>query len=160
MHHYGSGQRYGGQVGHYGGSNRHGGYYGGNHYRGNHYYGGHRHGGYYGGWYGGAYWGWPWYAAWPAYGWGLGYPYYGSYGYYGPYASYPAYEPAPTVYVEAAPAAGAMSAVPAPKVLWYYCNEPAGYYPYVQECNSPWVKVNPPPRSASAQAPAVTIPTP
>jgi hypothetical protein len=114
--------------------------------------GGHNHGGHYSRWHGGAYWAWPWIAAWPLYHWGFGYPYYGHYGYYGPYAAYPPYEPAPSVYVELDPAGGAPSAAPAPKVLWYYCNEPAGYYPYVQECNSPWVKVLPPPASSTAQA--------
>jgi hypothetical protein len=98
------------------------------------------------------YWGWPWYGAWPGYYWGAyGYPYYG---YYGAYASYPAYEPAPTVYVEPGTVGGAMAPAPAPapRVLWYYCNEPAGYYPYVQECNSPWMKVVPPPPSNTARA--------
>jgi hypothetical protein len=26
---------------------------------------------------------------------------------------------------------------------WYYCTEPAGYYPYVQQCSRPWVAVRP-----------------
>jgi hypothetical protein len=90
-------------------------------------------------WYWG--WGWPYYAGYPYY---SGYPYYGYYGYGG----YPVYEPEPTVYVEreqpASPVAEARD--PAP-TLWYYCTDPAGYYPYVQNCSVPWVKVVPPPRS-------------
>ena len=30
----------------------------------------------------------------------------------------------------------------APQV-WYYCPEPAGYYPYVQNCTQAWVSVDP-----------------
>ncbi len=26
---------------------------------------------------------------------------------------------------------------------WYYCTEPAGYYPYVQQCARPWIAVQP-----------------
>lgn len=26
---------------------------------------------------------------------------------------------------------------------WYYCTQPAGYYPYVQNCEVPWMKVVP-----------------
>nr|MBP6778806.1 hypothetical protein [Piscinibacter sp.] len=26
---------------------------------------------------------------------------------------------------------------------WYYCTEPAGYYPYVNTCSRPWIAVNP-----------------
>jgi hypothetical protein len=73
------------------------------------------HGGHWNhGWHNGSY-GWWW-------GGGLGYPYdYGSYGYpdygyydYGqPYASQ----------------------------TWYYCSDPAGYYPYVAQCNTGWQAV-------------------
>jgi hypothetical protein len=33
---------------------------------------------------------------------------------------------------------------------WYYCYNPAGYYPYVQNCNGPWrpVPMTPPPPGA------------
>jgi hypothetical protein len=41
---------------------------------------------------------------------------------------------------------------------WYYCTEPAGYYPYVQQCAKPWIAVQPnavpPAGSAPAGAPA------
>jgi hypothetical protein len=26
---------------------------------------------------------------------------------------------------------------------WYYCTQPAGYFPYVQNCGQPWMKVVP-----------------
>lgn len=26
---------------------------------------------------------------------------------------------------------------------WYYCNNPQGYYPYISQCSSRWVKVRP-----------------
>jgi hypothetical protein len=26
---------------------------------------------------------------------------------------------------------------------WYYCVDPAGYFPYVGACNRPWVAVTP-----------------
>lgn len=28
---------------------------------------------------------------------------------------------------------------------WYYCQDPQGYYPYVQQCNGPWQPVPPTP---------------
>ena len=96
--------------------------------------GGGWHGGYHGGWHGG--WGWgvsvgfydPW---WPGY--YAGYPYY----------SY-AYDPPVTVVQQAVPAQQA----PAAPASWYYCDNPAGYYPYVQNCSSPWrpVPATPPPQ--------------
>lgn len=30
-----------------------------------------------------------------------------------------------------------------PTYYWYYCEDPAGYYPTVQECNGPWEPVPP-----------------
>ena len=33
----------------------------------------------------------------------------------------------------------------APSYYWYYCEDPPGYYPYVQECNGPWEAVPPTP---------------
>lgn len=91
----------------------------------------------YRGWYGarvGVYFGAPYY-------WGGGWPYgYYPYAYPYPYPSYypyPAYVPAtPPVYVERgdqAPATG----------YWFYCEAPAGYYPYVRECTKAWVTVEP-----------------
>jgi hypothetical protein len=51
------------------------------------------------------------------YAWGYSYPYadygYPDYGYYRPYAAQ----------------------------YWYYCSDPAGYYPYVTQCNTDWQTV-------------------
>ena len=75
-----------------------------------------------------------------------GYPYYASHPYWyypPPVYSYPA--PAvvqqPPVYVEQAPAPPVGSAPAAPQQYWYYCEPGAGYYPTVQTCAEPWVKV-------------------
>ncbi len=84
----------------------------------------------------------------PGYYWG-GWPY--AYG-----AAYPAYYPYPyavtdpvdvTVYQQAAPPSPA--AVPANQ-YWYYCTDPAGYYPYVQNCSKAWMQVVPQLRSRRA----------
>ncbi len=39
--------------------------------------------------------------------------------------------------------------------LWYYCPNPAGYYPYVPTCTQPWVPVDP-----RSLPPAPTSPPP
>ena len=44
--------------------------------------------------------------------------------------------PAPQVIVQPAPEAPASS-------YWYYCTDPAGYFPYVPQCAQPWMKVVP-----------------
>ncbi len=31
-----------------------------------------------------------------------------------------------------------------PPVYWYYCQKPAGYYPYVPQCPGRWLTVGPP----------------
>jgi hypothetical protein len=72
-----------------------------------------------------------------------GYPYY-PYWYYPPPAyAYPApvVVQQPTVYVEQAPVPPASSAPAAPTQYWYYCEPGGGYYPTVQSCTEPWVKV-------------------
>jgi hypothetical protein len=33
----------------------------------------------------------------------------------------------------------------APVYYWYHCDDPAGYYPYIQQCNGPWEPVPPTP---------------
>ncbi|WP_042884168.1 hypothetical protein [Cupriavidus necator] len=80
-----------------------------------------------------------------------------------PYA-YPApyYYPAPMVAVPAAPqeyieqgpngpvpAPSPDNAVPQDQGWWYHCNQPEGYYPYVQSCPGGWQRVpaQPPPNS-------------
>lgn len=35
-------------------------------------------------------------------------------------------------------------AAPPPPTYWYYCEDPAGYYPYVQECRGGWRTIVPP----------------
>lgn len=60
---------------------------------------------------------WGWYAPPPAY-------------YYPPVVEVPV---APPVYIERAPAAA----------YWYYCDNPAGYYPYVRQCPGGWQRVAP-----------------
>jgi hypothetical protein len=67
------------------------------------------------------------------------YPYAYPYGYPYPYPYYRsgvALE-APQVYVEQAPAQQ--------QQYWYYCKDPQGYYPYVQECPGGWTPVAPRP---------------
>jgi hypothetical protein len=63
------------------------------------------------------------------------YPYYG-YPYPYPYYDYPppvVVTPPPTEYVQRAPDAG----------YWYYCQDPAGYYPTVAACPGGWLQVAP-----------------
>jgi hypothetical protein len=149
---YGSGWHGGGY-----GSGWHGGGYGSG-WRGNGWHGGYPgwRGGYWGsGWYGanvGLYFGglgfaWPWYGV-PYYDYGYPYPYG-----YPSYPSYPVYaQPDPVVYVQqpqgSVPAdAPASTPAPAnmPAVSWFYCTDPAGYYPYVQNCSKAWMRVVPDP---------------
>jgi hypothetical protein len=107
---------------HGGGGGFHGGgFHGGGFHRGvaggHHAYGyGHR-GRWYHGWHGGRY---GWWAIGPGLAWAYyDYPWWGSYpgydyyGYSQPYASQ----------------------------TWYYCSDPAGYYPYVTQCNTGWLPV-------------------
>ena len=119
-----------------------------------HYYGGGGHhdgGGHWGPHYGPHYYG-------PHYGFGFGvglgiglafdpllYPY----GYY-PYGYYPYAASAPVVVTQAAPTVYVQQGDPAPQQSyapsnqssdWYYCHNPAGYYPYVQSCSGGWQRV-------------------
>ncbi|MDY0039547.1 MAG: hypothetical protein RBS57_04495 [Desulforhabdus sp.] len=78
---------------------------------------------------------WPWWGfAWafaPYWGWGYPYSYYYGYG-------APAVIEQSPVYVEPAPQ-------PAEAYSWYYCQNPRGYYPYVEHCPGGWTKVPPSP---------------
>jgi hypothetical protein len=82
--------------------------------------------------YWGGYWG-----GWP-YAWGAGYAW--------PYAYTPLVvnaTPAPQVFVQQETEA-AVPVQPLPATsYWYYCIQPAGYFPYVQECSHAWMKVVP-----------------
>lgn len=71
-----------------------------------------------------------------------------SFGYgYGPFWS-PYYPPRvyvpvqPPIYIEQAPVA---PAAPAAENYWYYCSNPQGYYPYVQQCSVDWQLIPPTP---------------
>lgn len=73
----------------------------------------------------------------------------------GPYYRYDPYyygprtiiiEREPPVYIQRQPAYSALppAQTTAPgAALWYYCTDPAGYYPHVQNCTQPWVSVDP-----------------
>jgi hypothetical protein len=37
--------------------------------------------------------------------------------------------------------------------VWYYCNNPPGYYPYIQSCRGPWQPVTPTPPPGYGQGP-------
>lgn len=67
------------------------------------------------------------------------------------YYPYPAYfdsplvvvPSAPPVYIEREPDTAAQASA-----YWYFCNSPAGYYPYVKECAGGWQKVAPQPQAS------------
>jgi len=74
---------------------------------------------------------------------GIG-PYWGLYGY--PYAypyAYP-YTYPPQVYVQ--PSQQLSIQPPSSPPAWYYCDNPQGYYPYVQQCPGGWRTVAPSPQ--------------
>jgi len=75
-------------------------------------------------------------------------PYYYSPWYYDPSPRTAIIEREPTVYSQRdapqpAPAPAPQAAAPAAPQLWYYCPKPAGYYPYVPQCDQQWVPVDP-----------------
>lgn len=114
---------YGG--GHYRGGHYRGGHYGGGHYRGGHYGGGHYRGGRHSGnrfYWGGSIWLGPGYP----YGWGYPYPYYAG----------------PPVVIQQQPPVYLQREQPESN-YWYYCQNPQGYYPYVNSCPGGWMKVVP-----------------
>lgn len=74
--------------------------------------------------------------------WGPGYGYYGpgwwptpSYYYAPPTVVVPSYQPPPVVYEAPRPLG------PPPESFWYYCSNPAGYYPSVPDCPGGWTPV-------------------
>ena len=72
----------------------------------------------------------------PEFGFYFGDPFfYGGSRYYAPYNYGPpvVVQQSPPVYIERQTAAN----------LWYYCRQPAGYYPYVPSCNQAWIPVDP-----------------
>jgi hypothetical protein len=88
----------------------------------------------------------PWWWGWdPVQYWGYPYPYY--------YPPYPAYYPPP----QGAPSQAPAQATGAPpQQFWYYCDNPQGYYPYVQNCSSAWRQVAPTPPSGNTVTPQAT----
>lgn len=81
---------------------------------------------------------------------GVGWPYWYHYPspyyypppyYYNPYPSPPIVIQQPPVYVEQQPMPPAGSAPAAAPQYWYYCQPSGAYYPNVQTCAEPWVKV-------------------
>ena len=141
------GNWHGGSGGNWhGGSNWHGGYYGG--YRGY-------------GW-GGGYWG-------ARYGWGWGYrvavwlmpvPTRGAIPTATALGPYPVDT---TVYIQQESPALTYTplpqAAPAANSFWYYCVDPAGYYPYVKSCNKSWMQVVPQNNPGSPVAPQLVAMT-
>ena len=66
------------------------------------------------------------------YWWPYPYYWYPDYRYPGPYYAYPpAAVGEPPVYIE----------MPPPTAYWYYCGPSQAYYPHVQTCTEPWIKV-------------------
>jgi hypothetical protein len=63
--------------------------------------------------------------------------------YWTPYGSPPVVTPPPQVYVQPAPEAPVQP--PPAQSSWYYCENPPGYYPYVQQCPGGWRPVAPTP---------------
>ncbi len=102
-----------------------------------------------GGWHGGG--GWSGWRGWNGRWWGpsvyVGAPFWYPYGYAYPYAypyafPYAAYPP-PVVVEESAPPLYTQDAPQAQ--YWYYCQNPPGYYPYVNQCPAGWLQVVPQP---------------
>jgi hypothetical protein len=109
------------------------GFHGGHGWRGHGFHAGHGWRGY--GWRGagvtvgvGPYWG---LYGWP-YGWPYGYPY-----------AYPYTYPS-QIYVQ--PSQPLSVEPPSSPPVWYYCDNPQGYYPYVQQCPGGWRTVAPSPQ--------------
>ncbi len=73
-----------------------------------------------------------------------GWYYPGPYYVYGPYYSPFAQDQAqPMVYVEQQTSVGAVPPEPQAQPYWYYCQDLKTYYPYVQDCTTPWQLVVP-----------------
>jgi hypothetical protein len=127
---------HGGGSEHGGGGSEHGGGHGWEEHRGGHASG---HGRYYGGigaWHGGG-WNHGWHNG--RFGWWWVVPGWADWYYY----NAPIY-PAPDPYLPPGMAVG-------PTPYWYFCSNPQGYYPYVQQCFGPWRPV--PPQAVPPQPP-------
>jgi hypothetical protein len=95
------------------------------------------HGGYHGGFHGG-YHGGGWHHG--GWGWGVGVGFYDPWwpGYYPGYYPYSYYAEPPVTVIQQAPVVQAPAPVAPATPTYYYCDNPAGYYPYVQQCTQPW----------------------
>ena len=60
-------------------------------------------------------------------------------GYWGP--GYPYYASPPVTVIQQQPMAAPQAPVQAAPQSYYYCDNPAGYYPYVQSCSQPWRQI-------------------
>ncbi len=58
--------------------------------------------------------------------------------------AYPYYYAAPPVVVQQSPPVYVQQQPPQQPTYWYYCSNPAGYYPYVKTCPPGWMAVVPP----------------
>lgn len=168
----GGGGRGGGGGGGFSGGAPRGGAPSGGGYRGG--YGGAYHGGYGGAYHGGHYGGHPGYRPSPyvpfVFGAGFYYPWYGAYygaPYYGGYYGAPYYPPAvvgvpvePPTYIERGQPPAQANGAPPADGYWYFCPDSRTYYPYVQQCASPWQPVVPQAPAADGQsaAPQATVP--
>lgn len=78
----------------------------------------------------------------PWWGWGAS-DYWGPYPYYYPYyyPPYPAYYAPPAGYAPPQVSAAPQATGAPPPQYWYYCDDPQGYYPYVQNCGTTWKQV-------------------
>ena len=65
-----------------------------------------------------------------------------------PYPYY-VYAPSPPVVVREQPPVFVQQSPP--ESVWYYCKDPSGYYPYVQQCPDGWLKVAPNPAGTPGQ---------
>jgi len=92
----------------------------------------------------------PWYG--PRFGFYAGGPAYYPYPYGYPYAYAP--PPSPDYYDDGPPPQRDYGPPPSEQAQgqsWYYCEDPQGYYPYVEDCRGEWRTVPampPPPQSA------------
>lgn len=82
----------------------------------------------------------------------------GPYYYGSPYYGYPQ----PPVIIQQAPPQQVAPAQPAPPASWYWCANPAGYYPYVRDCPGGWqaVPAGAPPAPSTAQGSGAVPPSP
>jgi hypothetical protein len=76
---------------------------------------------------------------------GIGVPLFPPYYAYPHYAYPPYYAYPPPVVYAPPPVYAAPVMVQQPTPYWYYCDNPAGYYPYVSNCPTPWRPVAPQP---------------